>query len=314
MIVLHSIEELSLDGQSVVTVGTFDGVHRAHREIVREVVHRAQAINARSVVITFYPHPRDVVGTGEPVRLLTTIEERTSLLGELGVDVLLVVPFTYEFSRQTPQQFYVRYVVKGARAAEVVVGYDHMFGRDREAGVEEVISIGKSFNFSVFAVHPLSVDGEVVSSTVIRTALESGDVARAGKFLGYPYSVSGKVVQGDGRGKELGYPTANIVPISARKIVPGRGVYLVNVNHPGGRYFGLMNIGVLPTIGEGRAETLEVHLLDFTGDLYGETLTVTFLERLRDEQKFASVQELIDQMGRDKDESLRYIAGQKKRL
>lgn len=313
MIVLRSVDELTPDGGSVVTVGTFDGVHRAHGEIVREVVHRARVIEGRSVVITFDPHPREVVGKGQPVRLLTTMEERVGLLGELGIDVLLVIPFTYEFSRQSSRKFYERYVVNGVRAAEVVVGYDHMFGRDREAGIEELIRIGKTFNFSVFAVHPYSVDGEVVSSTIIRNALESGDVERAGKFLGYPYSITGRVVRGDGRGKSLGYPTANLIPVSEKKIVPGRGVYLVSVDFTGNRYFGMMNIGVLPTISEGRAQTVEVHLLHFSGDLYGETLTVKFLRRLRDEQKFASMQELVVQMGRDKEESLRHIETHLKR-
>ena len=309
MRIVRSLNEVARDDNSVVTVGSFDGVHLAHQEIVREVVNRARMREGRSVVVTFDPHPKEVVGSpNASVRLLSTIEERRSLLGRLHIDVLYIINFTYEFSRLSSREFYERYIVRGVGASEVVVGYDHMFGRDREAGIEELVRMGQEFNFSVFAVHPFKIDGETVSSSVIRRALTAGDIERAQRMLGYPYAIDGVIITGDGRGKTIGYPTANIRPSSEKKIVPGNGVYLVAVQVLGRELFGMMNIGTRPTVTTNGGQTLEVHIFDLTEDLYGEAIAVRLLKRLRDEKKFASVSELIDQLGRDKENSMRYIA------
>jgi riboflavin kinase/FMN adenylyltransferase len=200
-------------------------------------------------------------------------------------------------------------VVNGVGVSEVVVGYDHTFGRDREAGIEELVKMGQEFNFSVSAVHPFRVEGEVVSSTEIRNALMAGDLPRAERFLGYRYGMSGRVVPGDGRGRTIGYPTANIKPLSQKKIVPARGVYVVGVECKGRVFYGMMNIGVRPTVTEGTVQIMEAHLFDMHENIYGETVRVTFLRRLRDERKFSSVQELVAQLGRDKAESLQFAAG-----
>lgn len=310
MNVIRSLEEIRPDPRSVVTVGTFDGVHLAHQEIVRDVVNRAKLNEGRSVVITFEPHPKEVVGaSGSQVRLLSTVEERTELLARLNVDILYIIHFTWEFSRLTSREFYQRYVVDGIGVSEVVVGYDHTFGRDREAGIEELVKMGQEYNFSVSAVHPFRVEGEVVSSTEIRNALLAGNLPRAEQFLGHRYGVSGRVIPGDGRGRTIGYPTANIKPLSEKKIVPARGVYVVGVTCRGKEYVGMMNIGVRPTVTEGTAQTMEVHIFNMDENIYGERVGVTFLQRLRDERKFSSVQELVAQLDRDKAESLRCIAG-----
>jgi riboflavin kinase/FMN adenylyltransferase len=304
MIVARSLRDVSRDTSSVVTVGTFDGVHLAHAEIIREVVSRAKMREGRSIVVTFDPHPKQVVGpAGSPVDLLSTIEERIELIGGLGVDILLVIEFTYAFSRIGPDDFYRRYIVEGTGVDEVIVGYDHMFGRDRTAGIDELVKMGKEFGFSVFAVHPFLLDGETVSSTVVRKALAAGDVDRAARFLGRPYSFSGTVVRGDGRGKTIGFPTANIVPVSASKIIPARGVYAVGVLIGGERKHGMMNIGVRPTVKQAPAETIEAHLFEFDRDIYGEQVTVSVLRRLRDERKFDSLTELVEQLGRDREEA-----------
>jgi riboflavin kinase/FMN adenylyltransferase len=308
MKIIRSLGEIKRDMNSVVTVGSFDGVHLAHREIIREVANRSRMREERSVVITFDPHPMEVVASPRNSSgLLSTIDERVALLSTLNIDVLYIIGFTYDFSRSSPMEFYQTYVVNGIGVSEVVVGYDHMFGRDRQAGVEGLIRIGQQFNFSVFAVHPYMVNGEMVSSTEIRTALLEGTLEKAKKLLGYSYGMKGTVVPGDGRGKTIGYPTANIKPLSEKKIIPGRGVYLVSVQLMGKQYFGMMNVGIRPTVTDDRVQMCEVHILDFDNDIYGENVSVTFLKRLRDEQKFASMHELAQQLDKDKEQSLKYI-------
>ncbi len=309
MRVVRSIEQVSQDANSVVTVGTFDGVHLAHQEIIREVVHRAQMREGRSVVVTFDPHPKEVVGGyAEPIHLLTTMDERIELLRALNIDLLLILHFTYEFSRQSARTFYERYLVNGTGVSEVVVGYDHMFGRDRQGTIEELVRMGKEFDFSVFAFHQYTVRGEVVSSSHVRKALLAGDVEKAHAFLGRPYMVQGTVIAGDKRGKSIGFPTANITPHGTNKLIPARGVYLVGVTLEGEQRYGMMNIGVRPTVTDGVQQTMEVHLFEFDRDIYGKVLTVRFLKRLRDERKFASAEELAAQLDNDRQQSLKLLA------
>ncbi|HXF99501.1 MAG TPA: bifunctional riboflavin kinase/FAD synthetase [Bacteroidota bacterium] len=309
MRVVRSVQQVEHDRNSVVTVGTFDGVHLAHQEILREVVHRARMREGRSIVVTFDPHPKEVVGTfAEPIHLLTTIEERVKLVQEFGVELMLILEFTYEFSRQDARTFYEKYLVNGTGVSEVVVGYDHMFGRDRQGTIEELVRLGKEYDFSVFALHPYTINGEIVSSTQVRRALLAGDVERAHVFLGRPYMLEGIVVRGDGRGRQLGFPTANISPVGRNKLIPARGVYVVEVRMDGRRFFGMMNIGVRPTVTDGTSQVLEVHLFDFDREIYGKELTLSFLKRLRAEQRFTSQQELVRQLASDREASLKVVA------
>ena len=308
MKIVRSLAEAQFDRNSVATVGTFDGVHLAHREIIREAIQRANVREGRSVVITFDPHPKEVVGgRGETVRMLTTVEEKVDHLRSLGVDLLLLISFTYDFSRLTARDFYQRFVVEGIGVSEVIVGFDHMFGRDRAGGIEQLVRMGREFDFSVFAVHPVTVAGEVVSSSLVRKTLLNGEVERARQFLGYAYSLTGMVVKGDGRGRSLGYPTANIEPLSAKKVIPRSGVYLVTLRVGTEDHYGMMNIGVRPTLTDGIRETIEVHVIDYEGDLYGREVEATFLSRIRDERKFASREELIAQLHEDLKISMQYI-------
>jgi riboflavin kinase / FMN adenylyltransferase len=310
MIIARSMEEVRYQKNSVVTVGTFDGVHLAHREIVREVINRAKMREGRSVVLTFDPHPKEIVPSSRAgeVRLLSTVDERLSHLQALNVDMVFIVPFTSEFSRQSPREFYERYLLSCTGLSEVVVGYDHMFGRNRIAGIDELMHMGKEFDFSVFAVHPFTVDGEPVSSTGIRRALAAGDLEHARRLLGYPYGLTGKVVMGDRRGATIGFPTANITPNSLRKMIPARGVYVVGAEVGKRQLYGMMNIGIRPTVSAGLSETMEVHIFDFSGDIYGESIRITFLGRLRDEQRFSGVAELVAQLGRDREASLEFLS------
>jgi riboflavin kinase/FMN adenylyltransferase len=300
------LSDVEYQKNSVVTVGSFDGVHLAHREVVEEVVQRARARKGRSVVLTFEPHPKEVLG-GTPVHLLTTLEERQALCEELGVELFFVVEFTYEFSRQTSREFLVRYIIQGTGVSEVIEGYDHHFGRDREGSIEELVRLGKEFEFSVVAMKPVYVEEEVVSSSRIRQHLSEGRVDRAERLLGRPYALSGTVVRGDGRGRSLGYPTANLRLSSARKMVPHDGIYFARVDLGGDVKFGMVSIGTRPTFATGGQRIVEVNILDFDGDLYGRAIAIQFFKRLRDEKKFESVELLVEQMHRDRGESLELL-------
>lgn len=302
MVTVSQLSEISYLKNSVVTVGTFDGVHLAHQQLLREVVERARARNGRSVVLTFEPHPKEVL-TGQPMQLLTSLEERLQICEQLGIDLFFRIEFTYDFSRQTSRDFYLRYVVQGCGVSEVVEGYDHHFGRDREGSVEALLGLGREFEFSVAALKPVYVDEEVVSSSQIRQHLLHGRVDRAQRLLGRAYGISGTVIRGDGRGRQLGYPTANLHLSTSRKLIPSNGIYFAQVDIGGPMYFGMVSVGVRPTFYEQGKRMVEVYLLDFDGDLYGRTISVQFLKRLRDERKFESAQQLIEQMDKDKGES-----------
>lgn len=299
----YGLDQITHDERSVVTVGTFDGVHRGHQAIVRYLVERAHEQGGQSVVVSFDPHPRAVV-QGEEVPLLTTPEERAELLEGLGLDRFIVIPFTRDFSNLSAEAYVEKILIERIGLKEIVIGYDHRFGSDRKGDPELLRRMGAQRGFTVDVISPQEVEGYgVVSSSAIRRALrEEGDPQRAARMLGRPYRLQGTVVRGSGRGKEIGFPTANIEPDDARKLVPRRGVYAVRVRveRDGGGYDGMMNIGQRPTF-DGTGLHLEVHLLAFEDDLYGEKLRVEFVQRLRNEQKFASVEALKEQLLKDRE-------------
>lgn len=308
MRIARHLSDVEFERNSVVSVGSFDGVHRAHQEVIREVVGRAGDRRGRSVVVTFEPHPRQVLGPASAdIRLLTTLQERERLFGELGIDVLFVIPFTFEFSRQTFREFYVKYIVKGVGVSEVIEGYDHHFGRDREGSVRELLQMGREFDFSVIAMKPVTLGEKVVSSSEIRSLLLQGNVSAAGELLGRSYALSGTVVRGDGRGKALGYPTANIDPSSPAKLVPADGIYVAIVRWSSSSFYGLVSIGTRPTFAEHGERKVEAYILGYDGDLYGAFLEILFLRRIREERRFGSAAELVSQMDADKKEGLRII-------
>ncbi len=308
MNIVQSVSEVKVGKDSVVSIGTFDGVHLAHQKIIQEVILRAKERDGRSVIVTFNPHPKEVVGRkGEngadrtnTVELLTTHDEKLELLSALGVDVTFVVPFTYEFSRKPFRDFYVEYLINGIGVSEVIEGYDHGFGRDREAGLAELLALGREFGFSVVAEKQFFFDGELVSSSRIRSLLREGDVARAGRLLGRRFTFSGIVAAGDGRGKTLGFPTANITVRDARKLLPGNGVYAVKALLDGVWRAGLLSVGVLPTFYDHHARVCEVYLYDFDADIYGRPVTIECIERIRGEKKFDTAEELVREMNNDK--------------
>ncbi len=303
MIIARSPSEISRDENTILTVGTFDGVHQGHRAIVEELISRAKKHSSRTVVVTFEPHPKEVVGKGE-VHLLAGLDERLDLLRKLGVDTVLVLQFTHAFSRLTPREFFENYIIKYVGVREVVVGHDHMFGRNREAGILELQQIGKEHGFTAVAVNPVLVDDQIVSSSFIRETLQKGEVEKASRLLGRRYNLNGIVVKGDGRGREIGFPTANIQPDTPKKLVPLEGVYCVEVLVDAHKHVGMLNIGVAPTFGPGRTRTVEVHLFDVNETLYGHSLEVRFLRRIREEKKFSSKEQLIEQLQHDRSECL----------
>lgn len=293
-------DQISPDPRSVLTTGTFDGVHLGHQAIVRYLVGRAREIGGVPTVVTFDPHPRDVL-RGEVTPLLTTLDERAALLEGLGVERFVVVPFSRDLSLLEPDA-YVRDVLAGrVGMQEIVIGYDHRFGR-RAAGDRALLAaMGPDLGFTVDVI-PEQVAGDVtVSSTAIRRLLlDGGDARRAAVLLGRPYAIAGAVVRGDQRGRTIGYPTANVQPSDPRKLVPKTGVYAVRARlGDGTEAGGMMNIGRRPTFETDGAETVEVHLFGFEGDLYGRSLVVEVVERLRDEAQFAGVEALVGQLGQD---------------
>jgi riboflavin kinase/FMN adenylyltransferase len=292
-------DAIERDDRSVLTVGTFDGVHRGHQTIIEHLRKRAREQDGPSTLVSFDPHPRSVVH-GKEISLLTTVQERADILEGLGIDRFVVVPFSTEFAQLEPTDYVTEVLVGRIGLQEITVGYDHRFGKKRAGDVDLLRQLGPEYGFEVDVIPAMKVDHDIVSSRRIRDILrEEGDVERAAELLGRPYQLSGVVARGEGRGRQIGYPTANLALEDNRKLVPRRGVYATKVELPdGGVAGGMMNIGRRPTF-DGMNVTVEVHLFDFEGDLYGDVLSVQFLRRLRDEQKFDSADALAVQLSED---------------
>jgi riboflavin kinase/FMN adenylyltransferase len=293
---VHRFEEAQLTEDSVVTIGSFDGVHRGHRALIKQL--RAAALNARraAVVVTFFPHPSVVLGRGQPF-YLTAPEEKLVQLNQTGVDLLIELPFTPETAQVRAAEF-IDQLVRHVRMRELWIGHDFALGYKREGNADFLTHLGQARGFSVHTIDPLTNDGEIISSSNIRAALRAGDVVHAARLLGRPFRLSGKVVPGDGRGKTIGIPTANL-DVWQDHAIPANGVYACRawVGHLPHR--AAINIGTRPTVTEETRRTIEAHLLDFDKDLYGLNIALDFFERLRGEQKFANVQELVTQIKSD---------------
>ena len=301
MKIIKDLAEIQWDKKSVVTLGTFDGLHLGHQEIVGEVIRKSREIDGRSFLLTFDPHPRKVIPGRNDVKLLSTLEEKISILEKLGLENLLVINFTIEFSKQTPEDFVKKYLIDGIGLSEIIIGHDHHFGKGRDGNFELLKKIGKKNNFSVTLVTEYSVDGETISSTKIRNALLEGDVVKAGKMLGRNYSFKGKIVRGDGRGKKLGFPTANISVDDEDKLIPAKGIYAAECIVQKEKYFGLLSLGSRPTFHKDGDVIPEFYIFDFDRDIYDEVMKVEMIEKIREEEKFNSVDDLIIQMKKDEE-------------
>lgn len=303
------LDDVVRNQDTVLTVGTFDGVHAGHRAILDTVVRKAKERDARSVLVTFDPHPRNIINPGEAgIKLLTTIQERSEILEELGIDEMVVIPFDRDFSLLSSEEFIRDIIYDKIGVSEFVIGYDHHFGRDRKGTIETIETIGKELNFDAYVVSKREIGDQTVSSTAIRKAIsEKGDVEQAAKFLQRPYRLNGMVVHGDKRGKEIGYPTANIKPEHPQKIIPRDGVYAVRVRVMDNWFKGMMNIGTRPTF-EGKVRALEVNLFDFDENIYGKEVQVRFFNRIRKEVKFDGINELIAQLRKDEKKAKELLA------
>ncbi|MFV1987170.1 MAG: bifunctional riboflavin kinase/FAD synthetase [Gemmatimonadota bacterium] len=292
---------------TVVTVGTFDGVHLGHRAILEEIGRRARSRDLRSVLLTFDRHPLRVVRPDDAPQLLTMPNEKKEILAQYGLDYVAFVSFTLAFSRYTPEEFVKEVLVGRLRARELVIGYDHGFGRGRSGDVSVLESLGSEYGFDVDVVPGIEAAGGLVSSTRIRAAVADGRMGDALEALGRPYSLRGTVVHGLGRGRTLGFPTANLSAPPPEKLLPAEGIYAVRASIGAELRAGLVHLGPRPTFA-GSPPTIELYVLDFERDIYGERVVVEFLKKLRDIRPFSTAAELVDQMKEDREIAIRYFA------
>ncbi len=308
MIVHKNIHQLPAFNNAVITIGTFDGVHTGHQQLIKMLLAEAQAINGESVIITFNPHPRQVIASQQSqVFLLNTMAEKIQLLEQFGVDHLVIVPFTEEFSHQSAIEYIENFLVNTFKPHTIIIGHDHRFGNSRSGNFELLQQKANQYNYKVKEIPAFMLEENTISSTKIRTALTKGDFITTNYYLGYQYFFSGIVIEGNKIGRTIGYPTANLQVLDDKKIIPGNGVYAVQVNATINgtsiQLKGMMNIGYRPTV-EGTTRMIEVNIFDFDQEIYGETLTVTIKKRLRNEQKFNGLSELKAQLANDKLEAM----------
>ncbi|WP_299433006.1 bifunctional riboflavin kinase/FAD synthetase [uncultured Aquimarina sp.] len=291
---------------SVVTIGTFDGVHMGHKKIIERLVEAAKRNNLESVILTFFPHPRMVLQKDTNIKLINTIDERIQILEKTGLDSLVIHPFTIEFSRLSAKEYVEQMLVEKLNVRHVIIGYDHRFGRNRNSNITDLASFGIQNDFTVEEISKQDIDDVAVSSTKIREALLDGNIIKANKYLGYNFMLTGKIVKGKELGRKLGYPTANLHIEEDYKLIPKKGVYVVKSQINNKTYFGMMNIGNNPTV-NGKHQTIETHFFDASFNLYEKKIQIEMLKRIRDEEKFDSLEALKTAMQEDEDFSRDYI-------
>lgn len=291
---------------SVLTIGTFDGVHIGHQKIIERLNQIKSQDFERSMILTFYPHPRMVLDQSNDIKMLTTMEEKIHLLEKFGLDDLIIEPFTKAFSRLSALDFVRNILVNQLNIKKLVIGYDHHFGKNREGNFEQLSEYGELYDFKVEEISAQEIESVSVSSTKIRKAIENGDMEKANKYLGYNYLLTGKIITGQGIGRKINFPTVNLHIAEDYKLIPNKGVYIVKAHFNEKSNFGIMNIGFRPTVG-GKGQTIEIHLLDFKDDLYGSKMQIEVLMRLRDEKKFESIEDLATQISKDEDSARSWL-------
>ncbi|WP_019670509.1 bifunctional riboflavin kinase/FAD synthetase [Eudoraea adriatica] len=307
MVTVQSISNYDKKHPTAITIGTFDGVHIGHRKILERLINDAKKTGLRSTVLTFFPHPRMVLQKDTEIRLLNTIEEKIKILDRIGLDYLIIHPFTLEFSRLSSTEFVRDILVNELKVKKIIIGYDHRFGRNRNANIQDLIAFGNTLNFEVEEIAAQEIDDVSVSSTKIRNAIIDGDMKTANAYLGYNYMLTGDVKKGKGLGRQLNFPTANLFIKEEYKLIPKNGVYVVKSILNNQIYYGMMNIGFNPTV-DGTSKSIEIHFFEFKSDIYGANIQVDILQRIRDEHKFNSLEELKTQLLKDKETSMAIIS------
>lgn len=304
----YDIESIPALNITAVTTGTFDGVHLGHKIIIERLIAAARTIGGESVLLTFYPHPRMVLfPDDDQIKMLNTPLEKENLLQASGIDHLVVIPFTKEFSRLSSLEFVRNILSNTLKAKKLVIGYDHHFGRNREGSFAHLLEFGSLYGFQVEEIPAQDIDHVAISSSKIRQALASGDLNTANSYLGYEYSITGKVIKGKQLGRTIGYPTANIEINDNYKLIPAIGVYAVKIKYALNIYNGMLSIGKNPTVTENGPLTIEVNIFDFDLEIYHKQITVYFYKKLRDEEKYDSINQLKSQLAIDKENAIKYL-------
>lgn len=304
--IIHDVSSFHSSNRTIVTIGTFDGVHIGHQKILERLISDAKKHDKKSVLLTFFPHPRMVLQKDVKIELINTIQEKALLLENMGLDYLIIHPFSKEFSRLTALDFVRDILVNQLKTSKLVIGYDHHFGKNREGNIDQLREYSPLYDFDIEEISSQDIDNVSISSTKIRRALHEGNLKTANRFLGYHFTINGTVVNGKQLGGKIGFPTANINVMESYKLIPKTGVYVVRSLINGSFVNGMMNIGYRPTV-DGKHQTIEVHFFDFNQDLYHQKVTVELLYFLREEQKFDSVEDLIAQLKKDKESSLQFL-------
>lgn len=304
MAVFYSTDHLPEFKNAVLTIGTFDGVHKGHQAILNDVIHQAAENDGESVLITFEPHPRKLIYPEQSLQLLTPLEQKIRLILENGIHHIVVIPFDTAFASLSAHEYVADLLVKKFRPACIVIGYDHHFGHDRKGNLALLQEMSQTYGFKVHEIQAQKIDEAAVSSTKIRKALQQGDVTTASMMLGRTYTLKGTVVSGAKIGRQLGYPTANVAPSDADQQIPANGVYAIRAIYNGQSFNGMLNIGIRPTVSEERKLHIEAHLFDFNQDIYDQELELAFVARLRDEKKFGSLDELKAQLANDAEQAV----------
>lgn len=299
MKIFHSINDFSSPKKTILTLGTFDGVHIGHKKILEKITQNTENEKYESLVLTFFPHPRMILQEESAIKLLNTITEKIDLLEKTGIENLVIHPFDESFSRLTAEEFVREILVEQFHIQKIIIGHDHRFGRNRTANIDDLIDFGKKYGFEVEQISAQEINEISVSSTKIRNALEEGDIVLANKYLGYNYFLTGTIIKGKQLGRTIGFPTANLKIEENYKLIPRNGVYIVSSIINNKTVFGMMNIGFNPTV-NGENQTIEIHFFDFEADLYHQKITVSLLHRIRSEQKFDSVVLLKEQLEKDR--------------
>ena len=307
MKIIRSITAFNSSEKTIVTIGTFDGIHIGHQKILKDLIKTAKKEGKKSVLLTFFPHPRMVLQKDNKILLLNTIEEKSGLLEKMGLDYLIIHPFSREFSRLTALDFVRDILVNKLNTSRLIIGYDHHFGKNREGNIHQLKEYSLLYDFKVEEIPAQDIDDVSVSSTKIRTALKEGNLKTANNYLGYHYMLNGSVVSGKKLGGTIGFPTANLEIKEPYKLVPKTGVYIIKTHINTVLYTGIMNIGFNPTV-LGKHQTIEAHLFDFNEDLYGKEIMIEFIYFLREEHKFKSIEELVVQLNIDKENAISYLS------